>query len=632
MRLQPRQFQQIIVLALIAGLGMAATADGAPRRRTAANSNTHPTTVRRVPSSASIFSQGQAPTRRRGQSSTTVPSRNFGLKLEVRPNVASPQPRPWPRPRPTPPTAVPLNPTIVGNPRPQPPGNGPTVHRPRPRPSQPPSFQPPTRVPTLPPIVTTPPRRPRPTVPTPTINKFPNVPPGDTQKPTRRPLVVVAKDIEENANEKPLGKLPPAVGKDGIPSDPTLADKLSQFDKPSKEALDALKDAFGPNFQDKFSSGQLDALINSDFGQQNKLGQQWKVKASGGDVAMALGLHKSLLMAGGWKHAPCLGPIGPGFVGGCFGMPYCGPCYFPGHVWCPHWCGWMNFGCWHTCHWYFHPAPYCCHPLLCDPCGPWVFWDCPVWAPLHWNACGTWWNVPIVHLPANGQDLQLLSVRYIDSGHPEQDEGARYRVSIRSNSTKVILRDFNVMIFGGNDEVLRKGLPQSGARVKSIAPGEVLTFDLRLPAEANSMSIDEHGRAVPFKYLHVLVDSHREVPEVFEKNNGAALKRQMILPVDPSAFAVDTNAAGAGEEITIAGEGFGGMPGKVVVFLGDVSFEAEITGWYDLAARVKLPAIPLAGPADTEVVVMRRDGAAANPLTLRLLPNQAVTALEPPTP
>ena len=464
----------------------------------------------------------------------------------------------------------------------------------------------------------------------PDANKVPQRPIVNANKP----LVIVAEDVEEKLpTRKPLGKLPPKFGKDGVPLDEALADKLNnEFKEPSEEAAEALKELFGPTFKDKLTAGELDALINSDLGKQFKLGEQWKVKAAGGDVALALGLHKKLLAAGGWKHAPCLGPIGPGFVTGCFGAPYCGPCYFPTHCWFPNFCGWVNWGCWNTCHWYWNPLPYWCHPMACHPCGPWNFWHCPAWIDWHLVACGTWWNVPVVHVHPNKNDLQALAVRFVGQELAEEKLGPTYRVFIRNNSPHHIVRDFNVMIFAGNDKILSDTLPQVGARVKSIAPGEVRAVDLRLPAMANGMRIDEHGRAVPFEYLHVLVDSHREIPEVFENNNGAILERTKILPVDPSAFAIDTNIASAEEEVTIAGEGFGGMPGKVVVFIGDLSFDAEISGWYDFAARVKLPEIPLASATDAEVVVMRRDGAAANPLTLRLFPGPAVSALVPPKP
>ena len=76
----------------------------------------------------------------------------------------------------------------------------------------------------------------------------------------------------------------------------------------------------------------------------------------------------------------------------------------------------------------------------------------------------------------------------------------------------------------------------------------------------------------------------------------------------------------------LAGEGFGPEPGKVVVHFGGQETEGEILGWYDLGVRVKLPEAALAGPTKADVVVVRGDGAAANPLQITVAPPQAVPA------
>jgi len=60
-----------------------------------------------------------------------------------------------------------------------------------------------------------------------------------------------------------------------------------------------------------------------------------------------------------------------------------------------------------------------------------------------------------------------------------------------------------------------------------------------------------------------------------------------------------------------------------------LELDAEIQGWYDLGVRAKLPNLPLAAATDAEIVVVRGDGAVANPLSLRIMPTNAA-AFEAP--
>jgi hypothetical protein len=50
--------------------------------------------------------------------------------------------------------------------------------------------------------------------------------------------------------------------------------------------------------------------------------------------------------------------------------------------------------------------------------------------------------------------------------------------------------------------------------------------------------------------------------------------------------------------------------------------EAEILGWYDLGVRMTVPQLPLAEPVEAELIVIRRDGLAANPLKITIKPQQ----------
>jgi hypothetical protein len=93
-------------------------------------------------------------------------------------------------------------------------------------------------------------------------------------------------------------------------------------------------------------------------------------------------------------------------------------------------------------------------------------------------------------------------------------------------------------------------------------------------------------------------------------------------------FAADTKEATLGQSINLAGEGLGPEAGQVLVRVGTLELQAEIEGWYDLGVRIKLPSLPLAGEAKAELVVVRGDGAAANPIGLKL----AATQSAPPAP
>jgi hypothetical protein len=166
-----------------------------------------------------------------------------------------------------------------------------------------------------------------------------------------------------------------------------------------------------------------------------------------------------------------------------------------------------------------------CHDQKFHHCPWWYCWDYPVWCPLYGVGCGYWYDVPVVEIH-EGVDLQLLAVRMIDAGNPEQNMGPGFRVWVRNNSPVAILHGFNVLALAARSNVATADLPQSGVRVDSIGAGETLPIDIRLPVEANEPGLP---------MLHVLVDSHREIAEVFENNNGMVLPRANILPVEEVA-------------------------------------------------------------------------------------------------
>lgn len=274
----------------------------------------------------------------------------------------------------------------------------------------------------------------------------------------------------------------------------------------------------------------------------------------------------------------------------------------------------------------YDPRPVVVRPMEVEP---WevaaedqaVNLDPPVWLPLHEVAAGTWIDVPVPELAAGASDLQLLAVRFVDPGHPEQKLGPRYRVWLRNNGPAVNEGEFNVMILASDDSGPSKASPQAVGRVSSVEPGAIQAFDLRLPETATAMSRDENGRAVPFSQLHVVVDSHVELrADAIPANNGAIVPRQDIVPVDPSLFSADQTEVAVGSSVTLAGEGLGPEPGQVIVSVGDLQLNARIEGWYDLGIRVTLPELQLAGEQEVQLIVIRGDSAVSNPIPLKLLP------------
>ena len=108
--------------------------------------------------------------------------------------------------------------------------------------------------------------------------------------------------------------------------------------------------------------------------------------------------------------------------------------------------------------------------------------------------------------------------------------------------------------------------------------------------------------------------------DVTRTNNGAPVARGEILPVDPAGFEADPKEAAAGGEIVLAGEGFGPQPGRVLVSVGGQEHDAEILGWYDLGVRLNLPKLTLTAATAADVIVVRGDGAAANPVRMTIMP------------
>jgi hypothetical protein len=311
------------------------------------------------------------------------------------------------------------------------------------------------------------------------------------------------------------------------------------------------------------------------------------------------------------------GPIAPKYERDCFRYHYHGPKAYIGIHLYPRWSPWVEWSWGFRCGTIYDPRPIICRPVVYRPCVTWVYWETPVWTPLP-EYCGTWVALRPTPVPVEADDLQLVAVRFVDPGHPDEKLGPRYRVWFRNNSATNINRPFDVMLFAANDERLTAELPRAGVRVAAIAAGAVQSVDIRLPIGVYSMNRDAAGNPAPFAMLHVLIDAANELPETDEANNGARLAPSEIAPVDPAAFELRPDQAGAGAEIELAGEGFGPQPGRVLFIVAGREIDAQILGWYDLGVRFAVPAE--AAGAKAQVVVVREDGAASNPLKLAILP------------
>jgi len=380
------------------------------------------------------------------------------------------------------------------------------------------------------------------------------------------------------------------------------------------------------NLDKQLQAGKLNTLIGSKKSKNWHLKKQFELHKKG-DVARQLKLNQNLLKHGGWRNRTLFGKMAPSFTKNHFGFWYAGPGFYPNYCWSPHWSGWVNWSWWDWCHPICDPRPLICRPIIYDPCTPWVWYDCPVWQPLPVVTCGTWVDVDPIVIDS-GLDLQMLAVRFVDSGHPEQELGPRFRVWFRNNSAVDINQPFNVMLLASNSRDAVAGVPEAGSRIDNIEAGQIQSVDIRLPFAASTLSTDEEGNQVPFEQLHVLIDSHREIPEAFEENNGAVIARVDVLPVDPALFSADSEVVVSGALINLAGEGLGPEPGKVLISMNGMNFEAEIYGWYDLGARIKVPELPLVDAAEATLIVVRGDEAVSNPVELVIAPQTAALTVE----
>lgn len=438
------------------------------------------------------------------------------------------------------------------------------------------------------------------------------------------------KNGAENGNRsRNIDSILDRVGGNGAGGGSTLGDALR-----GNLGSDRHRDSF----QSRLKNGSFDKMFSGELTKRVNWNEQLKF-AGQGDVARRLDLKSQLLQQGGWTNSKFKGQLGSGYVNQCSKVAYCGPGWYPNQCYYPKWGGWVSW-CWnYSCNPYWDPRPWYCRPICYRPCVDWVYCDYPVWDPLPVTSCGTW--IDVAAATSGAPDLQLQAVRFVDPGHPERNEGPRFRVWVHNASTAPITEPFNVMLLAANSDKLEKDLPQAGVTVSSMKADEVQALDIRLPVEANLLGPEKDDQATPFSTLHVVVDSHQDVEESSEKNNGAALARTEIDPIDPYVLSsdVEDQEVADGSTVILAGEGLGPEPGQVVVQLrspgdesdaGKVEVEAEITGWCDQGVQVTLPPLPVAIDTHADVVVIRGDGAMANPLSMKIVPQQAAATMDAP--
>ena len=277
---------------------------------------------------------------------------------------------------------------------------------------------------------------------------------------------------------------------------------------------------------DAIKAGKLDSLTNGPAGRKLGLADQYKLMGTG-NIARKMNLADKLQKNGGWYKRTC-GPIDPHYSEHCKGQFYCGPKWCPSHCWCPKWCGWIEW-CSGSPMW-FDPRPDFCEPVACDDCDvdpgvvadhdgnpdSWVDDNPPPAADGNQPPAATDGDQP----PPNDNvavDLEVVAIRFVDNGNAEKNIGPRYRVLIRNNGTQAVAHSFAVAIITDAAQEQSDPTPRAGKTVPGIDAGQVLSVDVRLPAEANAAIKGDDGHSVEkYPKLGAIVDANDEIEE-FDK-------------------------------------------------------------------------------------------------------------------
>ena len=92
------------------------------------------------------------------------------------------------------------------------------------------------------------------------------------------------------------------------------------------------------------------------------------------------------------------------------------------------------------------------------------------------------------------------------------------------------------------------------------------------------------------------------------------------VQVAPPAPPVDLPEFQSGQEVTIDGRQFGDEPGRIIVQMGGLNLEAQVTSWDRLEVRAVLPTLPLADSVSAVVSVIDANGQLADRVDVLIVP------------
>jgi len=75
-----------------------------------------------------------------------------------------------------------------------------------------------------------------------------------------------------------------------------------------------------------------------------------------------------------------------------------------------------------------------------------------------------------------------------------------------------------------------------------------------------------------------------------------------------------------GQQVTIDGTQFGHQPGRVIVHIGELPLESQVTTWTNAEVRSVLPALPISSTTRATVSIYTADGQLADQLDVAIVP------------
>lgn len=96
----------------------------------------------------------------------------------------------------------------------------------------------------------------------------------------------------------------------------------------------------------------------------------------------------------------------------------------------------------------------------------------------------------------------------------------------------------------------------------------------------------------------------------------------VVIPAPP----IDLPEFQSGQEVTIDGNQFGFEQGRIIVQMGGLNLEAQVTSWSSLEVRAVLPTLPLADSVPAVVSVVDANGQLADRVDVLIVPQSQPTA------